>query len=66
MLANKQFIYKGQPSFLAKLFLSHYLLGCENDAKFKNEDRSISSALVGVERAAWEENKTVDNQGLEI
>lgn len=53
MLVNNQFIYKGQPSFLAKSFLSHYLLDCANETKSADADRSISPALVCVERTAW-------------
>lgn len=52
MLANNQFIYKGQPSFLAKLFLSHYLLDCVNESKSADADSSISPAL-GVEGTEW-------------
>lgn len=52
MLANKQFIYEGQPSFLGKLFLSHYLLDSANESKPADADRSISPAL-GMQGRAW-------------
>lgn len=53
MLVNNQFIYKGQPSFLAKLFLSHYLLDWAYEPKAADADRSISPTLVCAERRAW-------------
>lgn len=52
MLANNQFIYEGQPSFLAKLFLSHYLLDCANESKPADADGSISPAL-GMGARVW-------------
>lgn len=68
MLANNQFIYKGWLSFLAKLFLSHYLLDCANEAKTRDADRPIVPALAGVEGSAGEGTKSADDSiwGLDI